>query len=163
MNFNARLALPVHPVFTYKKSNGSDEKSVKQKMVLKKTNKTNIIATNFVWEQLNKKNAPINKNVNWSFEVILRMIPFNYYPRLHDNLPNSFLSNSIIPNVDFDIFVQQFDCKLAVTMTRACVLTYSKDTLIPCLVVIVSYHAARAAEAWLWSLSMLKHTCNIDF
>ena len=50
---NARWALPVYPVFQDEKSNGSDknrssEKSIKRK----KTDRTNMIATNFVWEQL---------------------------------------------------------------------------------------------------------------
>ena len=44
---NARWALPVYPAFEDKKSNASDEKSHK-----KTTDRTNIIATNFVWEQL---------------------------------------------------------------------------------------------------------------
>ena len=49
---NARWVLPVYPVFEDEKSKASDEKSVKRKIALKKTDKTNIIATNFVWEQL---------------------------------------------------------------------------------------------------------------
>ena len=49
MKLNVRWALPV---FKDEKSNGSDEKSVKRKIALKKTNRINIIATNFVGEQL---------------------------------------------------------------------------------------------------------------
>ena len=45
---NARWAQPVYPIFEDEKSNGSDEKSVKQKIAFKKTDRTNIIATNFV-------------------------------------------------------------------------------------------------------------------
>ena len=47
---NARWALPIYPVFEDEKSKASDEKSVKRKIALKKTDRTNIIATNFVWE-----------------------------------------------------------------------------------------------------------------
>ena len=46
----ALRALPVYPVFANGKSNGSDKKSDK------KDHSTNIIATNFVWEQLEIKN-----------------------------------------------------------------------------------------------------------
>ena len=46
---------PVYPVFGYQKSNRSDEKLVKQKIALKKTTRTNTIASNFVWEQLTIK------------------------------------------------------------------------------------------------------------
>ena len=53
---NARRALPVYPVFEDEKSKASDEKSVKRKIALKKSDRTNIIARNFVWEQLNKNN-----------------------------------------------------------------------------------------------------------
>ena len=42
------IALPVYPVFKDEKPNGSRENSVKRKIALKKTNRTNIIATNFV-------------------------------------------------------------------------------------------------------------------
>ena len=45
---NARWALPVYPVFKDEKSKASDEKSVKRKIAKKKTDRTNIIATNFV-------------------------------------------------------------------------------------------------------------------
>ena len=38
---NARWALPVYPVFEDEKSNASDEKSVKQKIALKKTFRKN--------------------------------------------------------------------------------------------------------------------------
>ena len=47
MKVDARWALPVSPVFKDEKSNGSDDKSVKRK-IIKKTNRTNIIAINFV-------------------------------------------------------------------------------------------------------------------
>ena len=50
---SARWTLPVYPVFEDERSKASDEKSVKRKIALKKTDRTNIIATNFVWEQLN--------------------------------------------------------------------------------------------------------------
>ena len=49
---NTHLALPVYPVFEDEKSKASDEISVKRKIALKKTDSTNIIAANFVWEQL---------------------------------------------------------------------------------------------------------------
>ena len=45
---NALWALQVYPVVEDEKLNGSDEK------LHKKTDRTNIIATNFVWEQLIK-------------------------------------------------------------------------------------------------------------
>ena len=51
-DLNARRTLPIYPVSEDEKSNWSDEKSVKWK-VAEKTNKTNIIATNFLWEQSN--------------------------------------------------------------------------------------------------------------
>ena len=44
----SRGALPVYPVFEDKKSKASDEKSVKRKIAQKKTDRTNIIATNFI-------------------------------------------------------------------------------------------------------------------
>ena len=43
--------------FWGRKANGSDEKTVKQKVALKKTDRTNIIAANFVWEQLKRNKA----------------------------------------------------------------------------------------------------------
>ena len=43
--------LPVYPIFEEEKSKASDEKSVVKNRI-KKTNRTNIIATNFVREQL---------------------------------------------------------------------------------------------------------------
>ena len=49
---NARWPPPVYPVFEDENSNGSDEKLVKRKIAYKKTDRTNITATNFVWEQL---------------------------------------------------------------------------------------------------------------
>ena len=49
---NARWALPVYPVFEDEKSKASDKKSVKRKMTWKKTDRTNIVAANFFWEQL---------------------------------------------------------------------------------------------------------------
>ena len=42
-----RRALPVYPVVEDKISNGKDEKSVKRKVALKKTDRTNIIVTSF--------------------------------------------------------------------------------------------------------------------
>ena len=48
MKLNVRWALPVYPVFKDEKSNGSDEKSVKRKIALKKTDRTNIIAAKFI-------------------------------------------------------------------------------------------------------------------
>ena len=44
--------LPVYPVSEDKKLKASDGKSVKQKNSI---NRTNIIATNLVWEQLKKR------------------------------------------------------------------------------------------------------------
>ena len=52
---NDHWALPAYPIFEDKKSNGADQKSVMasdqkmadQKMASKKTDMTNIIATNF--------------------------------------------------------------------------------------------------------------------
>ena len=41
---NAFRSLSVYPVFEDEKSNGSDEKSVKRKIALKKTQRTNIMA-----------------------------------------------------------------------------------------------------------------------
>ena len=52
---NARWAVPVYLVFEDENSNESNEKSVKQKIALKKTNRTNIIATNLVSEQLKRR------------------------------------------------------------------------------------------------------------
>ena len=52
---NARLAPPVYPVFEDEKSKTSDEKPAKRKIALKKTDRTKLIATNFVWEQLKSK------------------------------------------------------------------------------------------------------------
>ena len=69
---NARWALPVYPVFVDEKSKASHEKSVKQKIALKKTNRTNIIATNFVWEQL------ITSNLKYSLRLwkhVLHKLP----------------------------------------------------------------------------------------
>ena len=45
---NAHCAPPLYPVLDEDKSNGSDEKSAKRKIALKTTDRTNIIATNFV-------------------------------------------------------------------------------------------------------------------
>ena len=45
---SARWALPDYPVFEDENSKASDEKSVKRKLALKKTDRTDIIATNFV-------------------------------------------------------------------------------------------------------------------
>ena len=55
MKLNACWRLTVYPVFKDEKSNESDEKSVKQKNGIKMNNRTNIIATNFVWEQLTSR------------------------------------------------------------------------------------------------------------
>ena len=49
---NARWALPVYPVFEDEKSKGVRRKIGQAKNRIKKTDRTNIIATNFVWEQL---------------------------------------------------------------------------------------------------------------
>ena len=52
MKLYARWALPVYSVFKDKKSNGSDEKSVKRKIAFKKDQQDYTIAINSVWEQL---------------------------------------------------------------------------------------------------------------
>ena len=53
MKLNTHWALTIYPVIKDENSNGSDEK------LHKKTNRTNITATNFVWEQLkNVNNMP---------------------------------------------------------------------------------------------------------
>ena len=44
------------PFLRTKSQIASDEKLVERKIALKKTDRTNIIATNFVWEQLNISN-----------------------------------------------------------------------------------------------------------
>ena len=49
MKLNARWSLLFYPVFKDEKSNGSDEKSVKRKSAKTKTNRTNIIATSFLF------------------------------------------------------------------------------------------------------------------
>ena len=51
---NSRWALPVYSVFEDEKSKASDEIG-QAKNRIKKTDRTNIIATNFVWEQLKTK------------------------------------------------------------------------------------------------------------
>ena len=52
---NVRWVLPVNSIFVDKNSKASDEKSGQGKNRIKKTDRSNIIATNFVWEQLIKK------------------------------------------------------------------------------------------------------------
>ena len=52
-SLNARWATPVYSVFEDENSKASDEELVKQKKRIKKNHRIDIIATNFVWEQLN--------------------------------------------------------------------------------------------------------------
>ena len=62
----ARWALPVYPVFEDEKSKASDKKIDRAKNRIKKTDRTNIIATNFVWEQLKKNFRKTKKNSSMS-------------------------------------------------------------------------------------------------
>ena len=52
---NARWAIPVYPVFEDEKLKALVKKSIKRKIALKKTDRSNIILTNFCWEQLETK------------------------------------------------------------------------------------------------------------
>ena len=56
---NAQRALTVYAVFEDKKSTGSDQKSVKRKIALEKSDRTNI-AKNFVWEQFKQTSFESN-------------------------------------------------------------------------------------------------------
>ena len=55
--------LPVYPIFVDEKSNGSEEKPVKRK-IAQKDNRTNIIDTNFVREQLKMSSKMSKKRQN---------------------------------------------------------------------------------------------------
>ena len=63
MKLDDRWALPVYPVFYYEKSNGLD-KNLSSEKLYKKTNRSKIIATNFVWEQLIRIKTEIKHKTN---------------------------------------------------------------------------------------------------
>ena len=62
-------ALSVYPIFEDEKSNGSDEKIGQVKNRIKNTNRTNIIATNFVCEQLNKADCKTCTQCNMKIRI----------------------------------------------------------------------------------------------
>ena len=66
MKLNTHRSLPVLPVFKEKKVKWVRRKLDQAKNRIKKTNGTNIIATNFVWEQLIIKNP---KNLQITYKL----------------------------------------------------------------------------------------------
>ena len=73
--------LPVYPVFEDEKSKASDEKLVKQKTAIQKTDRTNKIAANFVCKSKSQKICKKNYTFfqrNAKISDVKMLKPFHY-------------------------------------------------------------------------------------